>query len=80
MTLYGLPPSSDKTMEKSANRMRYTLGRSVAALLERGGRLEAEGTDGPRHDWTFEFASGPDTLTHHISRPSVSLYGADVRT
>jgi hypothetical protein len=37
------------------------------ALLERGGRLEDEGRRGPRHDWTFEFAGGFDTLTYAIS-------------
>ncbi|MGD8288893.1 MAG: hypothetical protein PVJ80_11480 [Gemmatimonadota bacterium] len=36
------------------------------SLLERGARLEDDGTEGPRHDWTIEFASSPDSLSYHI--------------
>jgi len=36
-------------------------------LLERGTRLEDDARDGPRHDWTFEFASGSNTLSYDIS-------------
>lgn len=36
------------------------------SLLERGARLEDDGTEGPRHDWTIEFASSPHSLAYHI--------------
>jgi hypothetical protein len=36
------------------------------ALLERGARLEDDGTEGPRHDWTIEFASSPNSISYHI--------------
>jgi hypothetical protein len=37
------------------------------ALLEEGGTLRDEGSDGPRHDWIFEFGGGFDSLRYDIS-------------
>jgi hypothetical protein len=37
------------------------------AMLESGGDFEDGGTDGPRHDWQFEFGGGLESLSYGIA-------------